>query len=52
MNAAWHRRRAKKELREGALDRRHVGYLRLSDIYLLGYWVKVVFPDVRTEPST
>ena len=40
MNAAWHRRRAKRELRAGAVDRRHTGYLRLSDIYLLGYEVR------------
>lgn len=42
MNAAWHRRRAKRELRQGAKNRRHIGHLRLSDLYDLGYQVRLV----------
>jgi hypothetical protein len=50
MNAAWHRRRAKRELRAGALDRRHIGFLRLSDLYVLGYTVKFV-PKTTCQQS-
>ena len=41
MNAAWHKRRAKRELREGRA-RRHVHYLRLSDLWDLGYRVRII----------